>query len=64
MKVARSCEMGVALGRVAGIARPTLPSTVAMDLENLAMPPADLKAAGLMTRANIVYDDYSNRGRR
>jgi len=49
----------VALERVAGIARPALPSTVARNRAcwaiRLRIPPAGLKAAGFTKRANIVY---------
>ena len=61
MNVARSCEIGVALGLIAGIARPAHP-TVAKNLNwvpNLDwIPPLN---GFFMKRANMMVDVLSGR---
>jgi len=60
VNVARSWEIGVALGRETGIARPALPSTVARNracwaIRFVTAKPAGLKAVGFTNRANIGW---------
>jgi hypothetical protein len=56
VKVARSCDTGVARGRVIGIERPALPWTVAKDRNfwEILAGPVSLNVLGFTKRANMI----------